>query len=284
MNLLTFDIEDWYHILDNTSTKSDVEWKNFESRLHANTDRILDFLQLNNLKATFFCLGWVAANYPDIIRKIDKLGYEIGVHSFMHQLIYEQSVDDFRNDTQHSIRTIEDLTGRKVTSYRAPGFSVSKYTLWAFEILISEGILADSSVFPAQRGHGGFAGFPVSKPCIINYKGMTIKEFPLNTCKIIGKHFVFSGGGYFRLLPYWAIKSFSSDADYIMTYFHPRDFDHEQPVINDLPLYRKFKSYYGLSNAMYKLQKWVNDFNFIDIHTADTLIDWTKMETIKLND
>ena len=282
MNILTFDLEDWFHILDHKSTRSDIHWIKYESRLKQNTDRIIGFLQEKNLSATFFCLGWIAEKHPDIIKTIDSLGYEIGVHSYSHQLIYEQTRDEFRNDTERSIKTIEDIIGKKVISYRAPGFSLMHDTTWALQILAKNGIEIDCSIFPAKRGHGGFPEFQINKPCLIEMNGIKLKEFPLNTFNFLGKNLVFSGGGYFRLLPYSVIRNLTKKNDYIMTYFHPRDFDPEQPLIKDLPLSRKFKSYYGLKTSYNKLERWSQEFSFVDLKEADRLTDWTKIGIMKL--
>ncbi len=282
MNILTFDIEDWFHILDHSSTKTHHQWENFECRLNKNTDRIIELLYNNNIKATFFCMGWIAEKHPEIIKKLDSMGFQIAAHSYMHQLIYEQSINEFKKDTEHSIKRLEDLTGKKLTVYRAPGFSIKQETLWALEILLDNGIEIDCSIFPAKRAHGGFSEFNNSLPCIIDYKGIRMKEFPLNIYNLALKNLVFTGGGYFRLLPYSIIKHFSSASDYMMAYFHPRDFDFMQPVIKDLSPLRKFKSYYGLKNSMNKLNKWVNDFPFIDIQSADKMINWNETTIVKL--
>ena len=53
MNILTFDIEEWFHILDNDSTSSENEWKNFSSRIHSNMDLIFSILEETNTKASF---------------------------------------------------------------------------------------------------------------------------------------------------------------------------------------------------------------------------------------
>lgn len=282
MKILTFDIEEWFHILDNPSTKTSKEWGSFESRIHSNMDRIFSILEQNNVKATFFCLGWIAKKYPDIIKKIDALGYEIGTHSQMHQLAYEMSPKEFNDDLSLSINIIEDIIGKKVISYRAPGFSIVNKNVWAFESLIKNGIEIDCSVFPAKRAHGGLDNFESSKPCLITYNGLQIKEFPINLYSIVGKKIIFSGGGYFRLFPYKLINKLTKKSDYVMSYFHPRDFDYSQPMINDLSLFRKFKSYYGLKNCENKLNKWIKSNNFIDLNTANSLMDWDKVDTVSI--
>ena len=115
-----------------------------------------------------------------------------------------------------------------------------------------------------------------------SYNGISLKELPINTHKFLNKSFIFSGGGYFRVLPYKLIRKFSRDSDYIMSYFHPRDFDIEQPIIADLSLQRKFKSYVGLKHTENKLKNWLLDFNFIDVEEADNKIDWEKVNKIYL--
>lgn len=282
MRILNFDLEEWFHILDSPLTKTEKEWGKYEKRLPQNLDRILKLLDDRNQKATFFCVGWVARNFPDLIRKVDSLGYEIGTHSDMHQLIYEQNRDEFRKDLKTAIKSIEDITGKKVRAYRAPGFSLREETKWVFEILIENGIEIDCSIFPAKRAHGGFESFIATEPSLLKIGDNFIKEFPINVFQIAFKRFVFSGGGYFRVLPYPVINFLMQQSDYVMTYFHPRDFDPEQPMIKGLPLLRKLKSYYGLKTAFKKIEKLLDDFDFTDLETADKKINWRETKVVKL--
>lgn len=282
-HILTFDIEDWFHLLDHNSTRSQTQWEAFEPRIEKNLNRILDFCTAHKLKATFFCLGWVAEKYPDLIRKIDTSGFEIGSHSYYHQLAYELTPDDFRKDLNDSLSRIEQCIGKKVTLFRVPGFSFTEKNRWVFEILIESGITIDSSIFPAGRGHGGFPSFGVAKPTLIQTPSGSLKEFPINTYPILGKPLIFSGGGYFRLLPYSFIRTFMNSSPYVMTYFHPRDFDHEQPLLKDLPLSRKFKSYYGLRGAWNKFERLTREFNFVDLHMAQSSTDWTSVPVVSIS-
>lgn len=282
MNILTFDIEEWFHILDNDSTRSEKEWSNFEYRLEANMDRIFDLLYKYDKSATFFCLGWVAREFPQIIKRIENQGFEIATHSDKHQIVYNQTRKEFRLDLERSIKSIEDLTGKKVRMYRAPGFSVKEKNIWIFEELVRQGIEIDCSVFPAKRSHGGLDSYIFAKPSIININGFEIKEFPINVFKLGNSKLIFSGGGYFRFYPYWMINRMMHKSDYVMTYFHPRDFDPKQPMIKDLSLIRKFKSHVGLNSAFHKLERLISDFDFSDIDVADKAIDWSKVEVVKL--
>ena len=282
MKILTFDIEEWFHILDNNKTRTISDWNNFDSRIRIGMNLIYDILDGTEKSATFFVVGWMAEKYPEIIREISDRGFEIGSHTHLHQLAYDQNRKTFYNDVEKSIKTLEDCTGKKVTSFRAPGFSIIKNNKWAFEVLHELGITKDSSVFPASRAHGGLPSYNTAIPSIIDYNGIKLKEFPINTHTILGKPFIFSGGGYFRLLPYKTIENWTRQTNYVMTYFHPRDFDIEQPLVPGLSLPRRFKSYIGIKNCKPKLEKWLNNFDFIDLNQADQSINWDKVPVVKL--
>lgn len=282
IRILTFDIEEWFHILDTTISRSETRWGNYESRIHANMERILDLLGRHNQRATFFCLGWIARKYPDIIRAIADKGFEIGSHSSLHQLVYELGPGAFKRDVADSVNALQECIGKKITLFRAPGFSIGKKTPWAFEILASCGMETDSSVFPAPHGHGGFKEYGHARPSIISVNGMTIKEFPINLFSLLGKNMVFSGGGYFRLLPYSLLLPLFKKSPYVMTYFHPRDFDASQPIIEGLPWRRRFKSYIGLKGAFSKLDRLLGDFTFTDLRGASENVDWQNAPVVHL--
>lgn len=282
MNILTIDVEDWYHLLDNDYTKSFNEWKNFETRIQYGLDIIFSILDKYNQKATFFFLTWLAEKHKDLVHQILERGYEIGSQSHYHQLVYEQNPREFKEDLIRSIKTLEDVSGQRVKYYRAPGFSLTENNKWAFEILTQEGIEVDCSIFPAPRGHGGFPSYTSPVPSLIKYNGIEIKELPINYTKLFGKPLIFSGGGYFRLFPYYLIKHWTKRSNYVMSYLHPRDVDPGQPMIKELPITRKFKSYVGLKNAEKKLEKWLTDFEFVDIGTAVKQIDWEKVPVVDL--
>ncbi len=282
MQILTFDIEEWFHLLDHESTRDVRGWDKYESRIHRNMERIFNILEEHNGKATFFCLSWIAETYPEVIREIVERGYEIGSHTRSHKLVYEQKPKEFSSDLERSIKTLEDVSGRKVKYFRAPGFSICEENKWALQIISDSGIEVDSSIFPAKRAHGGFSSYKNPVPSIIQHEEFSIKELPINYTTFMGKPIIYSGGGYFRLAPYFLIKHFTKKAEYVMTYFHPRDFDINQPILPDLSIFRKFKSYVGISNSKNKLHRWLNDFEFIDISTAVANIDWTKAPRIIL--
>ena len=280
MNILTFDIEDWYNC-DFITT--DFEWDKHEVRIYESVDRILDELARRNLKGTFFCLGWLAEKHPEVIRKIHTQGHHIGCHSYQHELSFRFDRDGFKEDTLKAKNLIEGVIGEPINAFRAPGFSITEQNVWALEVLTELGFEYDCSLFPARHDYGGFSSYGRAEPTILNLSnGKQLKEFPMNVHYVLGKNIVFSGGGFFRFFPYQLIKYWSSKSFYLMTYFHPRDFDPEQPVIKALPLVRKFKSYVGLSTSFSKFQKLLNDFEFLSVREASDHIDWTRTRVIEL--
>jgi len=273
MTILTFDIEEWFHC---DFISSNDSWVNYEVRIHNNTDFILDILNKYNRKATFFILGWIAEKHPNVVKKIYDAGHEIGCHSMQHQLVHKFTPKNFKEDTVNALNVIENVIGEKIIMYRAPAFSITKDTPWAFEILNEVGITHDSSIFPAHHDYGGFPSFGNAEPSIIEANGILIKEFPMNIHKIFTKSIVFSGGGFFRLFPYPIIKKWTNQSDYVMTYFHPRDFDKNQPILHHLPIMRKFKSYYGIKTAGKKFDKFISDFSTTSILKVSESYDWGK--------
>ena len=282
MNILTFDIEEWFHLLDCDATRTENEWKNYEVRIYDNVERLFRVLEDTNTKATFFVIGWIAKTYPDLVKRISEK-YQIGCHTMNHQLVWQQTPEEFKADVEEGVKMLEDITGKKVECFRAPGFSIRESEAWAFEILADLGIKYDCSVFPAAHAHGGMPSYPKAAPGIIEYHGIQIKEFPVGFKTIAGKHIMFSGGGYFRLFPYPFIKKWTQDSgDYLLSYIHPRDLDAGQPMIKSLSAARKFRSYYGLKGAEQKLRRWLSDFQFVDIETANHLLDWSSVQKITL--
>jgi polysaccharide deacetylase family protein (PEP-CTERM system associated) len=279
MNILTIDLEDWFHILAHDETSHPGQWEKFESRVGRNTEWILEKLALHQHSATFFCLGWIALKFPSLIKMIVKQGHEIASHSMNHQLVYEQTPQEFRSDLQMSLRLLEDLTGEKVKTYRAPGFSLTENSKWVFDILIENGIEVDCSIFPARRNHGGYPDFSSRRPCLVSINGKTIKEFPMS----LAGRLPFSGGGYFRVLPYPIIRSLMKKSEYVMTYFHPRDFDPDQAVIPSLSLKRRFMSYAGLGSSKRKWELLLREFRFLNVRNAVHQISWNEAAVVSLD-
>ncbi len=268
LNILTIDVEDWFHICDLDNGNNDINvWHGYESRVLINTGRILKILKSKDVKATFFILGWIAEQYPQLVKQIKEEGHEIATHGYAHKLVYEQSPEEFFEDLKKSIDIIEDITKTKIIGNRSAGFSITEKTPWAFDIIAKAGLKYDSTVFPISREHGGFNGAERNNHEIKTAFG-SIEEFPISVTSLLGREIAFSGGGYLRLFPYWFIKrsieKLNKEGVSAVVYLHPRDLDPDQPRMK-MPLKRRFKSYVNLSTAEAKLKSLVSDFNFVPI-------------------
>jgi len=283
MNILTFDIEDWWvYNHCRIGRKED-----FLPRLDNYLNEVLDLLDQRKFKATFFCLGIMAESYPDVVKRIADRGHQIGCHSYSHKFLGDVTRSEFEEDTHKAIAILEDIIGKKIIAYRAPAFSISENNKWALEVLAENGILLDCSIFPTTRSFGGFPSYNSNKPSLIEYNGISMKEFPISLTRVLGKDIAYSGGGYFRLFPYKKVKSIMSNSDYVMSYFHIKDFDKEQvrqfkSLIGENAVARYFKNYYGLSSNFSNFDKLMNDFDFVSLEEADGMIDWSKVERIKI--
>lgn len=270
-NVLTFDIEDWFHILDLPGDKNIGKWSEYESRVEQNTFKILTILQRYKVKATFFILGWIAEKYPNLIKEIQNQHHEIGSHGYSHQLINTLSKQEFREDLLKSQDVIGNFTGKQPLSYRGPGFSITPENKWIFEVIVECGFKYDSSIYPGRHGHGGYPLF-TSEPVIIkfNKSNRELFEFPVSVGKVFGKKMCFSGGGYLRLLPYMIIKKkfneFNASNKPVMVYLHPRDIDPDGPHLQ-MPINRRFKCYVNVSSTEKKLNRLLINYDFTSIES-----------------
>ena len=248
MNILTFDIEDWYNC---DFISGDFNWDKHEVRIYQGVNRILTELEKRNQKGTFFCLGWIAERHPDVIRSIQKQGHHIGCHSYQHELSFRFDEKTFKADTLKAKRLIEDVTGEEVNAFRAPGFSITKNNTWALYCLAEMGFRYDCSMFPAPHDYGGMPSYGEGVPKRIDIgDGRIIKEFPINIHRIMGKHIVFDEG---------------------------------QPVMKNLPAVRRFKSYVGIKGAFTKFQRLLDHYEFYNVEQADELINWDTIPIIQLD-
>lgn len=291
MNLLTFDIEEWYLNQQKGGPKEKCD--EFDRYL----DAILDKLDGRGFKATFFCVGKMGKSFPVVIRKIQERGHEIGCHSNIHTWLNKMTEAECREDTRCAVDSLEQCIGEKVKSYRAPAFSIGESNKWAFEILAENGIERDASIFPAARDFGGFKIFGQKEPCVVEFNGIKLKEFPICTTKIMDKEVAYSGGGYFRFFPLSFVKKEMAKSKYAMCYFHIGDLIPEskkmkskseyeayykEPGTFKARLIRHVKSNMGKKNAFDKMMQLIDDMDFVGLYQADGAIAWDIATVVKL--
>jgi polysaccharide deacetylase family protein (PEP-CTERM system associated) len=286
VNVLSFDLEDWFHVLDIPEVKGIDHWSEYEPKIENITNELLNILQMRNTKATFFVLGWVAEKYPDLIKRIHDYGHEIGCHGYAHQLITTLNQKEFSNDLLKARDIIGSIIGRPPLSYRGPGFSITVDNEWALETIAECGFKYDSSIYPGKHGHGGHQNF-TSAPATVRFdkSDRTLKEFPVSVTRVFGKQMCFSGGGYLRLLPYSIIKrnfeKFNAQKSPVMVYLHPRDFDPDTPRMK-MSSYRALKCYINLKGTKKKLDRLLEDFGFTTLKSFCEKYDWNNRRSIKM--
>ncbi|MBC7353554.1 MAG: DUF3473 domain-containing protein [Thermogutta sp.] len=271
LNILTVDVEEFFQVSNFENTISRTEWDSFASRVALPVQKLLQMFADRKVKATFFVLGWLARRQPRLIREISSAGHQVGSHSTWHKLIYNQSPQEFRSDLSESMKILSDITGTAVTAYRAPSFSITEKSLWAFEILAEEGILYDSSVFPIFHDRYGLPKAPIA-PFQIRTQAGPIWEVPASVVRISGINFPVAGGGYFRLYPYWLTRALCRrihrEGRPVVVYIHPWELDPEQPRMPRLRWPARFRHYVNLAKTEHKLSRLLDHFNWGTLETA----------------
>jgi polysaccharide deacetylase family protein (PEP-CTERM system associated) len=263
INIMTIDVEDWYQTLDlNIDSK---HWHTYEDRVKSNTHIILEIFTKYNIKATFFVLGYIAKKFPELVKEINSCGHVIGSHGFMHQLVFKQSIDEFKRDITSSKILLEDIIGKPVISYRSSSWSIDERNLWALEEIELSGYLYDSSVQPFKTYLSGMKIAPkIPFSPIINNKELKIIEFPTTIYGIRRFPIPFSGGLYFRMLQFKVISSIIKNINKkksAMIYLHPWEFDKTQPRLN-VSLLVNITHYFNIKNNKEKLDKLLRNFKF----------------------
>ena len=292
MNILTFDIEEWY--LEKTYFGNHKErYADFDRYL----DSILDVLDDRGFKGTFFCVGGMGKDFPEVVRRIEEKGHEIGCHSYRHTWLNKMSREEAKEDTRMAVDALEQCIGKKVISYRAPAFSIGKNNRWAFEVLAECGITRDASVFPAERDFGGFSEFGQKTPALVFSSNCHIKEFPICTAKLLGKELAYSGGGYFRFFPLRFVVNEMKQCEYNMAYFHIGDIASVTPYVMSREefesyfkqpgtlknrYFRYIKSNIGTKGAFDKMQTLIRSVEFVNLEQADKMIDWQMAHSVVL--
>jgi polysaccharide deacetylase family protein (PEP-CTERM system associated) len=265
VNAMTVDVEDYFQVSAFDAVVPRSRWDQHESRVSANTDRLLALFADHGLTATFFVLGWVADRCPGIVARIAGLGHEIASHGYRHELIYTQTPAVFREDVRRAKATLEAASGRAVDGYRAPSFSITARSLWALDVLIQEGHRYDASIFPIRHDRYGIPSSP-RHPYVLARGSGSLVECPGSTMRVGPLNLPIAGGGYFRLLPYawtrWGIARLNrQEGRSAIFYVHPWEVDPGQPRL-DAPWLSRLRHYRNLDQTEIRLRRLLRDFRF----------------------
>lgn len=264
-NALSVDVEDWFQVGAFETVIDRKDWDSLECRVERNTDNVIALFEEAGVKATFFTLGWVAERYPALIQRIVGAGHEIASHGYGHDRVFTLTPQQFAADIERTRKLLEDASGKKVTGYRAPSFSIDQRTPWAHEILADQGYTYSSSVAPVKHDHYGWAEAP--RFAFRPVAGSDFLEIPVTTAELGSKRLAAGGGGFFRLLPYtfsrWAIRQVNTrDNRPAVIYFHPWEIDPEQPRVANAPIKSKLRHYTKLDVMADKLRRLPQDFRW----------------------
>jgi len=268
VNILSFDIEPWH----STSylREGGSLLRGAEKRTKTGLGKILAILRKKGIKATFFVLGNVAEEEAEIVKMIDTEGHEIATHGHAHRLVAERMPEDFEKDLKLSIEILEGITGKKILGYRAPGYSVTKDTVWALDIIKKSGLKYDSSIYPVSLRlftKGGVSGYP-REPFFVR-EGLA--EFPLPVMDLAGVKIPVATAAYFRIFPYavnaGAIRKMNEKGIPAVVNLHNWEFDPGHPRMR-LPAAARFKHYCNLDKTEERLDRLTDEFRFVSCAEA----------------
>jgi polysaccharide deacetylase family protein (PEP-CTERM system associated) len=263
-HFFTVDVEEYFQVKALESAIARDEWLSRPSRVAGSVDVLLRRLERNGSRGTFFVLGWLAKHRPEVVRAIADAGHEVSSHGFGHRPVTTLDRDAFREDVRSAKRSLEDLLGVAVLGYRAPNFSIIPGYEWAFDVLLEEGYVYDSSLFPIRRR--GY-GYPTAKrtPHFIQTTRGKLAEFPLATTSILGYPVPAAGGGYLRQFPFTVIRRAFREAtqrgEPATFYIHPWEVDPDQPRVRVSSVTR-IRHYRGLDDALIRIDRLLAEFRF----------------------
>lgn len=262
---LSVDVEDWFHTHNLAPAVPRDTWGDHESRVGQNVSRLLELFDQFEARATFFVLGWVAEQYPDVVTEIDAHGHRIACHGYNHKLLYEQSPEEVRADVVRALEAIEPLTDQRVVGYRAPSFSITDQ---ATEVLAELGFEYDSSLYRVDS-HDRYGSLTVDSSAAVAELDAGITEVQLPVARVAHVTVPCAGGAYFRLLPYPLYKRLvrRTDGPFVF-YLHPWEIDPEQPYLTDVPLSNRLRHYTNLGKTEGRLRRLLADFDWTTIESA----------------
>ena len=259
---ITVDVEDYFHTEAMSPAAPREIWESFPSRVEASTRRLLDCFARHDVKGTFFILGWVAKKSPALVKEIANAGHEIACHSYWHRAIFRLEPAEFREDTTEAKKAIEDAGGQAVFGYRAPSFSITPGTEWAYDVLAELGFTYDSSVNPIRHD---FYGNPRAPRGPHRVAAGRLVELPIATSRMFGQNWPAGGGAYLRLFPrlyfHRAIAALDEKNTSGMFYLHPWEVDPDQPRLK-VGMKSRFRQYTGLTRMQPNLEMLLSQHQF----------------------
>ena len=266
VNAMTVDVEEYFQVSAFEGVIDRADWDGIGSRVALGTGRILDLFQRHGVRGTFFVLGWIADRHPALVKEIRERGHEIASHGYEHRLVTSFDTEAFRADLRRAADAIHAACGVRVEGFRAPSFSFSAETPWAFEVLATERYAWSSSVFPVRHDRYGIPGFPRWPVRVAAGAEGTLVEFPMTTWRVMGRNLPAAGGGWLRALPpfvmHRAIRTANDRGWPAITYVHPWEVDPDQPDVPSASRKARFRHRLNLKKTLGRLDRLLDRFAF----------------------
>ncbi len=180
---MTVDVEDYFHVSAFDNVVSRAGWDALREPRVAQHRSPARGLRPRGRAQHVLRAGWVADRFPALVRRIADQGHEIASHGYHHQLLYMLTPDQFREDVRAAKTAIENASGRRVLGFRAPSYSIIESSMWAIDILIEEGHVYDSSIFPIHHDRYGIPYSP-RHPYTLHRAAGSLLEVPGSTVRL----------------------------------------------------------------------------------------------------
>jgi len=261
LSAFTVDVEDWYQ------SCVDIDAPITE-RVVRNVYRLLGLLHRLDVKGTFFVQGRVAETFPGLMQTIVAEGHEIQSHGYSHRSLYTMNRRELQRELEYAKKTVEDASGKRVTAFRAPDFSILDSNLWALEVLAEAGFEVDSSLFPARSARYGLPGWELGPHRLILPSGAKLLEVPVAIWPVAGVRLPIAGGGYWRVLPRplleRGIRAIQASERPVILYCHPYEFSPREldDYRDQIPLSRRLSQSMGRNAAIERFTALMGRFPF----------------------
>ncbi|HEY3278500.1 MAG TPA: polysaccharide deacetylase family protein [Syntrophorhabdaceae bacterium] len=193
VNALCFDIDDLAYGL-NMRNGTHLPYGGLVEK---ETYVLLESLVKMDIRATMFVPGYVARRYPGVVREIGRAGHEVASHGYTHMTAERLGRKGFREDASMSKSMLEDLLSAEVSTYKAPEWSITPCTPWAYDELISVGYRVDHTAQPALLKSLGRLPDDMEP---FTYKD-SLTVIPVTSCRLFGRDFPLNGGLFCAYVP-----------------------------------------------------------------------------------
>jgi len=261
-------MEDYFQVGAFNQLVQRGEWYRFESRVEEGTRRTLALLDEHKVRATFFVLGWVAEQVPELVREVADRGHEVASKGYYHRNVDGMSPSEFADDLERARAAIERASGRRVLGYRVAGEWLSERDLWVLDVLAAQGYRYDSSLAPRGEEFADVASR--RRPHTHRGPSGELQEFPIPTISMLGQSLPIGGGNWIRQLPTWLTRAgakrwMRGDRGPFVLYFHTWELDRTQPRITAASTLQKLRHYRNLDRMPERLEWYLRRWSFTSV-------------------